>query len=92
MFFSIKSIITSHFAFHLRQVHLEPSGSTQTQSRSLVSTLRFNVVGNVGAPIHNVFSDDSDLEQDDNDEIQFSSDPMATMLDAPSTSNPPEEV
>ncbi|KAK7681830.1 hypothetical protein QCA50_015177 [Cerrena zonata] len=89
----IKSIITSHFAFHLRQVHLG-SSSNQTQTRSLMSSLRFTVVGNVGAPVHNVFSESqNDMNPEgDVDEVQFSNDPISTILEIPISSSPQGEV
>lgn len=59
-----------------------------------MSSLRFTVVGNVGAPAHNVFSEsqnDMDSEGDD-DEVQFSDDPISTILEIPISSNPHGEV
>ena len=85
---SIKSVVTSHLVFRLRQVHSAES-SMCTQSRSMVSTLRFNIVGNIGAPVHSVFSDDQ-CEVDE--EIRFSDDPMSTILGIPSSTSEPDEV
>lgn len=46
----------SHFFLHLRQVYLD-DGSSESGS---ISQVKFNtrIVGNMGAPLHDIFSDD----------------------------------
>lgn len=76
----MKSIITSHMAFHLRQVYPDPKNTTQSSIRSL--SLRFNtsVVGNAGAPLHNMLSDSFDEIEAESNNIQFSNDPLAVVI------------
>ena len=76
---SIKSIITSHFFFHLRQVYPEPR---ESESSFMKSTLRFatSMVGNIGAPVHNVLSGSFDFVDAEADDIKFSDDPLSTIL------------
>ena len=66
---SAKSVITIHLAFHLRQTS---PGSQLTQYSISYGSVRFNsaVLGNVGAPLHSVFSDTHDEgELDESGEI-----------------------
>ena len=46
------------------------------------STLMFarSIVGNIGAPVHNVFGESLDLGDAQSEEIQFSDDPLSTIL------------
>ena len=46
------------------------------------STLMFarSIVGNIGAPVHNVFGESLDLTDAQSEEIQFSDDPLSTIL------------
>lgn len=55
-YFSIKSIILNHLAFHLRQVyHAEEATGVENSSGSV----RFQsfIVGNAGAPLHSILMD-----------------------------------
>ncbi|CAL1699118.1 unnamed protein product [Somion occarium] len=77
-----KSIITSNIFFHLRQVYPESEVSQSTSSFT-VSNLRFasNIIGNMGAPLHNIFTDSHEEIEAEADNIQFATDPLATCLD-----------
>lgn len=85
---SIISIITSHLAFHLRQVYPEPEDTL----RSVPSlSLRFNsrIIGNAGAPLHSLLSDSHDEIEAERSNVRYSNDPMAMIV--PQT-NPTDSI
>ena len=79
----LTSILLSHFMLDLRSIYLK--GSDPTHASDHVTTLAFvsNVEGNFGASLDaswaTIQRTDSDTEQDE-DEIQYSDNPLATGL------------
>ena len=79
----LTSILLSHFMLDLRSIYLK--GSDPTHASDHVTTLAFvsNVEGNLGASLDASWATsqrtDSDTEEDE-DEIQYSDNPLATGL------------
>ncbi|CAL1699206.1 unnamed protein product [Somion occarium] len=80
----LQSILLSHMFFHLRQVHLSSHSSVNSSSFA-ASNLHFAsmVVGNLGAPLHNIFTESHEEIEAERDQISVSSNPLATALPLP---------
>ncbi|KAK7681405.1 hypothetical protein QCA50_015497 [Cerrena zonata] len=78
----LQSLLLSHIFFHLRQVHLPVNSSDLNNSPSNISDLQFasHVVANLGAPLHNMFTDSYDEIEEEGQNILFSSNPLAATI------------
>jgi len=76
----ISSILISHFFFHLCQVQYGDN-MVPHSSPSKMSSLNFagSIVGNLGAPLHNFFTQGKTIKEE-GETVQFSSGPLAVGL------------
>ncbi|KAK7678287.1 hypothetical protein QCA50_018635 [Cerrena zonata] len=77
----IQSILMSHFLLNLRSVYMSPSGANpDSPGNSLTFTYSSMIVGNLGAPLRDVY--DTDEEEDEEEDIIYvASDPLLVGLD-----------
>ncbi|KAK7676156.1 hypothetical protein QCA50_020867 [Cerrena zonata] len=77
----IQSILMSHFLLNLRSVYMSPSGANPDSSgNSLTPTYSSMIVGNLGAPLRDVYDPDEE-EDEEEDIIYVASDPLLVGLD-----------
>ena len=82
---SLQSILLSHIFFHLRQVHLIANSSNPNNPPSNISDIDFasHAVANLGAPLHNMFTESYDDIEEENQHVSFSTDPLAATICKP---------